>query len=221
LRFQPGATRPAPCGMVRQSRIRPGQPRSRRIGRSGWCGSMRLGADQLGRTTAESRLRRRREGMPARGGSGAPHRGPDRGKVDPRWAAPDKRAPPGNRLARGSPGGVWARDIPLYRRAVPGQRSTAPTPHLFKPMRTTVVSPRKKQGRLMQARSTDPLLAEPDRALLSSVRMWSGAGRGRFVVIRGCPLRTAQDCCEWHACGTEPRMTPVSCRVVGSTMTVG
>ena len=33
-------------------------------------------------------------------------------------AAPDKRAPPGNRLARGSPGGVWARDIPLYRRAV-------------------------------------------------------------------------------------------------------
>jgi hypothetical protein len=37
-------------------------------------------------------------------------------------AAPDKRAPPGNRLARGSPGGVWARDIPLYRRAVPGHR---------------------------------------------------------------------------------------------------
>ena len=27
-------------------------------------------------------------------------------------AAPDKRAPPGHRLARGSPGGVWARDIP-------------------------------------------------------------------------------------------------------------
>jgi hypothetical protein len=37
-------------------------------------------------------------------------------------AAPDKRAPPVNRLARGSPGGVWARDIPLYRRAVPGHR---------------------------------------------------------------------------------------------------
>jgi hypothetical protein len=37
-------------------------------------------------------------------------------------AAPDKRAPPGNRLARGSPGGVWARGIPLYRRAVPGHR---------------------------------------------------------------------------------------------------
>ena len=37
-------------------------------------------------------------------------------------AAPDKRAPPGNRLARGSPGGVWARDIPLYRRALPGHR---------------------------------------------------------------------------------------------------
>jgi hypothetical protein len=27
-------------------------------------------------------------------------------------AAPDKRAPPGNRLARGSPGGVWAGTSP-------------------------------------------------------------------------------------------------------------
>jgi hypothetical protein len=29
-------------------------------------------------------------------------------------------------LFRGSPGGVWARDIPLYRRAVPGQRHGGP-----------------------------------------------------------------------------------------------
>jgi hypothetical protein len=49
-------------------------------------------------------------------------------------AAPDKRAPPGNRLARGSPGGVWARDIPLYRRAVPGHRhGGSPAPCSFKP----------------------------------------------------------------------------------------
>jgi hypothetical protein len=27
-------------------------------------------------------------------------------------AGPDKRAPPGKRLVRGSPGGVWARHIP-------------------------------------------------------------------------------------------------------------
>jgi hypothetical protein len=39
-------------------------------------------------------------------------------------AAPDKRAPPGNRLGRGSPGGVWARDIPCIRR--PAAASSAP-----------------------------------------------------------------------------------------------
>jgi hypothetical protein len=48
---------------------------------------------------------------PAREGSGAHHRGPRLARQTPP-AAPDKRAPPGNRLARGSPGGVWARDIP-------------------------------------------------------------------------------------------------------------
>jgi hypothetical protein len=36
----------------------------------------------------------------------------------------------------GSPGGVWARDIPLYRRAVPGQRhGGSPAPCLCKPTR--------------------------------------------------------------------------------------
>jgi hypothetical protein len=32
--------------------------------------------------------------------------------------------------------------------------------------------------------------------------MRNGPGRGWFPVVRGCPLDTAQDCCEWHACGT-------------------
>jgi hypothetical protein len=59
---------------------------------------------------------------PARGGSGAPRRGPCRGKVDPRRLPPTSEPRLGDRLVRGSPGGVWARDIPLYRRAVPGHR---------------------------------------------------------------------------------------------------
>ena len=63
---------------------------------------------------------------PARsGGSGAPRRGPWLARRPPP-TAPDKRAPPGNRLVRGSPGGVWARDIPQYRRAVPGHRMVVP-----------------------------------------------------------------------------------------------
>src|SRR5918995_7174405 len=56
-------------------------------------------------------------------------------------AAPDKRARLGDRLVRGSPGGVWARDIPLYRRAVPGQRhGGTPAPCRFKP------HPRRRLG---------------------------------------------------------------------------
>src|SRR5215218_7570948 len=55
------------------------------------------------------------QARPARGGSGAPRGGPWLARRPPP-AAPDKRARPGDRLVRGSPGGVWARDIPLYRR---------------------------------------------------------------------------------------------------------
>jgi hypothetical protein len=58
-------------------------------------------------------------GMPARGGSGAPPGGPWLARQTP--AGCPRQASPrlGDRLVRGSPGGVWARDIPLYRRAVP------------------------------------------------------------------------------------------------------
>jgi hypothetical protein len=73
------------------------------------------------------------QARPARGGSGAPRGGPWLARRPPP-AAPDKRARPGDRLVRGSPGGVWARDIPLYRRAVPGHRhGGTPAPCLSKP----------------------------------------------------------------------------------------
>jgi hypothetical protein len=47
-----------------------------------------------------------------------------------------------------------------------------------------------------------PPAAKPDRALLSPARVGNGAGRGRFGLVRGCPLGTGQDRCEWHASGT-------------------
>src|SRR5215217_8815454 len=69
----------------------------------------------------------------ARGGSGAPRGGPWLARETPA-GCPDKRVPPGDRLVRGSPGGVWARDIPLYRRAVPGHRhGGTPASCWFKP----------------------------------------------------------------------------------------
>jgi hypothetical protein len=78
--------------------------------------------------TARFRLRwtKRGPGCPACGGSGAPRRGPCRGKGDPRRLPPTSEPRLGDRLVRGSPGGVWARDIPLYRRAVPGHRHGGP-----------------------------------------------------------------------------------------------
>jgi hypothetical protein len=54
----------------------------------------------------------------------------------------------------------------------------------------------------------DPLLPKPVRALLSPARTGNGAGRGCFVVVRGCPLGTVQDRCEWHACGTASEDDP-------------
>jgi hypothetical protein len=43
-------------------------------------------------------------------------------KGDPRRLPPTSEPRLDDRLVRGSPGGVWARDIPLYRRAIPGHR---------------------------------------------------------------------------------------------------
>ena len=50
--------------------------------------------------------------------------------------------------------------------------------------------------------STDHLLAEPVRARRSPAKMGKGAGRVRRGIVRGCPLGTGQDRCEWHAGGT-------------------
>jgi hypothetical protein len=118
--------------MVRLSYIHPGQQGARWACSSGWFGSMRCDAEQLGRTTAESRPRDLEKACPARGAAAL--RIADLG-----WQGRPRRLPPpseprhDNRLVRGSPGGVWARDIPLYRRAVPGQRSSTRAPNLFKP----------------------------------------------------------------------------------------
>jgi hypothetical protein len=37
---------------------------------------------------------------------------------------------------------------------------------------------------------------------LPSATIENGAGRGRCGVVRGCPLRTGRDRCEWHGSGT-------------------
>jgi hypothetical protein len=66
----------------------------------------------------------------------------------------------------------------------------------------------------------DLLLPKPDRAPLSTARMGNGAGRGRFIIVRGCPLGTVQDHCEWHTSGTAAEDDPVYGCVVGSTLIV-
>jgi hypothetical protein len=59
-----------------------------------------------------------------------------------------------------------------------------------------------------QIRTGDLLLAKPVRPPLSPARGGNGAGRGYFVVVRGCPLGTVQDRCEWHASGTASEGDP-------------
>jgi hypothetical protein len=119
------------------------------------------------------------------------------GKADPR-RLPRQANPPGNRLARGSPGGVWARDIPLYRRAIPGQRhGGTPTPYLFKPqpqqwLYWTVTRWPEHQGRSPLASSSWYAAArvgfEPSAALPQRPRCWvCSAGKLRSFL----PLRTA------------------------------
>jgi hypothetical protein len=99
---QPGATRPAPSGIVRLGRVRSGQQRLGRLLVQGWCRLIRLGADQLGRTTAESRPRRYRDGHARPWGQrrSASRTLPRRGRPPP--AAPDKRAPPATALLGGA-----------------------------------------------------------------------------------------------------------------------
>jgi hypothetical protein len=48
----------------------------------------------------------------------------------------------------------------------------------------------------------DPLLPKPDRTGSSPAGTENTTGRSRFCVVRGCPLVTGHDCCEWHARGT-------------------
>jgi hypothetical protein len=102
LRQSAGATRPAPSGIVRLGRVRPGQQRLGRLLVQGWCRLIRLGADQLGRTTAESRPRRYRDGHARPWGQrrSASRTLPRRGRPPP--AAPDKRAPPATALLGGA-----------------------------------------------------------------------------------------------------------------------
>jgi hypothetical protein len=69
---------------------------------------------------------RRGPAHPARGGSGAPHGGPWQARQTPADCPRTSESRLGDRLVRGSPGGVWARDIPLYRRAVPNHRHGGP-----------------------------------------------------------------------------------------------
>jgi hypothetical protein len=70
-------------------------------------------------------------------------------------------------------------------------------------------------------RPSDSLLAKPDRALLWPGRTRNGAGRGRFVIDRGCPLVTGRDCCEWHASGTAGEADLTRLGAVGSALTQG
>jgi hypothetical protein len=116
---------------------------------------------------------------------------------DPRRLPPTSEPRPGDRLVRGSPGGVRARDIPLYRRAVPDQRhGDTPTLYVFKPQRTAAGWPTWPCRPLpYQACSRDAF------KLVQRSRPAHRASEDD----RGCPLVTELVRLMWHASGTRGR----------------
>ena len=66
---------------------------------------------------------------------------------------------------------------------------------------------RARQGRC-KPRPSDHLLPKPVRPLLPPAKVVNGAGRGCLSLVRGCPLGTVPDRCEWHACGTASEDDP-------------
>jgi hypothetical protein len=125
---------------------------------------------------------------------------PKQGRPPP--AAPDKRAPPGNRLARGPWRGL-GQGHPLYRRAVPGQRhGDSPASCRCKPCARRWPSGARSRQDQREPRPADPLLAKPDRAGSPAGDVVIAAGRGCRGIVRGCPPGTGQDRCEWHGSGT-------------------
>jgi hypothetical protein len=119
------------------------------------------------------------------------------GKVDPRRLPPTSEPRLGDRLVRGSPGGVWARDIPLYRRAVPGQRhGDSPASCWFKPCARRWPSGARSRQDQCQPRPADPLLAKPDRLGSSPRRSRMAqveAAVGLSVGVRWRPVGTAMN----------------------------
>ena len=79
---------------------------------------------------------------------------------------------------------------------------------------------RARQGRC-KPRATDPLLPKPDRAGAPPAETMNSSGRGHGGIVRGCPLGTGQDCCEWHASGTAGEGHSAGRDAVGSTLTLG
>jgi hypothetical protein len=70
-------------------------------------------------------------------------------------------------------------------------------------------SGRSRPGRGPSAALVDASLDQSTPCLQSQIGgvrhlQWivNRAGRGCWRVVRGCPLGTGQDCCEWHASGT-------------------
>jgi hypothetical protein len=79
--------------------------------------------------------------------------------------------PVSNLVSIGGSGPVRSRTPPALRSSATRDRSAG----------------RARQGRY-KPRPTDHLLPKPVRPLLSPARAGNGAGRGRFVVVRSCPL---------------------------------
>src|SRR4029450_8423167 len=75
--------------------------------------------------------------------------------------------------------------------------------------RLAIAAPKDTMPMVAKAcRSWWEAIAEHSYHPLVQVDLVNGAGRGRFVVVRGCPLGPGGDRCEWHASGTAAEEVP-------------
>jgi hypothetical protein len=85
---------------------------------------------------------------------------------------------------------VWLHGPSRWLRVRPDPRDPRPIRLLSRP------------AQLVKGLISDHLLPKPVRPGWLPATIGDGAGRGWFGSVRGCPLGTVQDRCEWQASGT-------------------
>ena len=162
---------------------------------AGWGGLAVALAPAMGRRPGTAPPRRQRRS--------ASRTLPKQGRPPP--AAPGQASPPGQSPCSGEPWRSLGQGHPPVQTGCPWSAAWwFPSPLcLFKPCARRWPSGARSRQDQRQPQPADPLLAKPDRAEVATCEGRKRRRPWRVVsAVRGCPLGTVQDRCEWHGSGT-------------------